>query len=1095
MKKLFSSLALAACFGSLLTSIQPVFAQGTAFTYQGQLQNNGSPANGNYDFTFALFNNNSTNTGQVGSTLTNTNVGVTNGLFTVTLDFGPVFMGNATWLAIGARPNGAAGFTALNPLQELTPAPYAIYSPNAGTAANVTGPISLSQLPAAVLTNNDTNSVNLTGSFSGNGSQLTNLSPAALAANGATVLAQTNVYATNGVYSFTIPSGIGQITVKLWGAGGQGGSDTEGGGGAFSGVTQTVTPGQEFVAVVGQNGGAGGGASSGDAGGGGVADTYGGNGGQASSLFQYTGTDYIMQAVAGGGGGGGLVFGANAGQANGTGSGYAANATTTGVANLDLIGGQGQAGATENGGCGGGYGGGASNADGQANGGGSYGTTTISGFFQNPANISDPNYVPGAAAGGAVSHWSGGDGLVVVIFSIPSLSFSAQLQAPYFIGNFVGNGAGLTNLPSVVVTNNETGVTLSGTFYGNGAGLTNLPGVVVTNNETGVTLSGTFYGNGAGLTNLPGVVVTNNETGVTLSGTFYGNGAGLTNLPGVVVTNNETGVTLSGTFYGNGGGLTNLNAASLTGALNVTNITATNMTAGILTVGTNITSEIAPLTVPANIPSSAIGSVATGSNSQCVVVAGRYAYVGNYSSSNLQVIDVSVPSSPVVVGSLKVAGNPSSVAVAGRYAYLEYQNSTTMDVIDISGPTSPALVGSIATGNYPASIVVAGRYAYEVNNGASTLYVIDVSNPTSPIVVGMVGTDTSPNCVVVAGRYAYVGNGSSGFFDVIDVSDPVSPVLVGYTSAGPNIVSVTVSGRYAYAANGGNLYVIDVSDPTAPAVVGGAGIGNNSSSVAVAGRYAYVTDSILNKLQVIDVSNPTRPVVVGTVPTGGSSYSVAVAGRYVYVANRNGAGTLQVFDFGGEYVQQLEAGTMETGTLQTRDTVTVGNNLDVRGGMTVSASARINGGLGVNGSVGIGISAPAYTLQVNGSVAGVGAYNNVSDARYKTNITRLTHALDKIMALQGVEYDWRSNAFPQMKFDNGKQLGFVAQEIKDVLPEVVSQDAQGYYSIAYSKVIPVLVEAIKDQQNEMKAKADKVDSLEKQLGELKQMVQSLAERK
>jgi hypothetical protein len=450
MKKLSSSLALAACFGSLLTYIQPVFAQGTAFTYQGQLQNNGIPGNGNYDFTFALFNNSSTNTGQVGATLLDTNVGVTNGLFTVTLDFGPVFSGNATWLSIEVRTNGGSSFTPLNPLQPLTPTPYAIYSPNAGTAANVTGPISLSQLPAAVLTNNDTNNINLTGSFSGNGSQLTNLSPAALAANGAPAPVQTNVYATNGVYSFTIPGGIGQITVKLWGAGGQGSQFTAGGGGAFSEVTLTVTPGQQFVAVVGQSGGAGGGFSSGDAGGGEGGGGGGENGGQASSLFQYTGTDYIMKAVAGGGGGGGYLYGANAGQASGTGSGYAANATTTGVANLDLIGGQGQTGSSQNGGCGGGYGGGTSNpGNGQANGGGSYGTTTLSGSYQNPANTSDPNYVAGAAVGGTTSTGNGADGLAVVIFStVPTLTFSAPLQAP----EFFGNGSGLTSLTAANLT-------------------------------------------------------------------------------------------------------------------------------------------------------------------------------------------------------------------------------------------------------------------------------------------------------------------------------------------------------------------------------------------------------------------------------------------------------------------------------------------------------------------------------------------------------------------------------------------------------------------------------------------------------------------
>jgi hypothetical protein len=93
---------------ALLTVTNSLIAQGTAFTYQGQLQSGGSPANGNYDFTFALYNTNTTSGTQVGSTLTDTNVGVTNGLFTVTLDFGSVFTGNATWLSIAVRTNTAA---------------------------------------------------------------------------------------------------------------------------------------------------------------------------------------------------------------------------------------------------------------------------------------------------------------------------------------------------------------------------------------------------------------------------------------------------------------------------------------------------------------------------------------------------------------------------------------------------------------------------------------------------------------------------------------------------------------------------------------------------------------------------------------------------------------------------------------------------------------------------------------------------------------------------------------------------------------------------------------------------------------------------
>ena len=82
MKTLLGRLALGIALCGCLTSLQPVLAQGTAFTYQGQLVSNGLPAHGYYDFTFALFNNASTNTGrQVDATQTNLDVGVTNGLF------------------------------------------------------------------------------------------------------------------------------------------------------------------------------------------------------------------------------------------------------------------------------------------------------------------------------------------------------------------------------------------------------------------------------------------------------------------------------------------------------------------------------------------------------------------------------------------------------------------------------------------------------------------------------------------------------------------------------------------------------------------------------------------------------------------------------------------------------------------------------------------------------------------------------------------------------------------------------------------------------------------------------------------------------
>lgn len=138
-RKLSALLALLA-FSILNAQLTIAFAQGTAFTYQGQLQNNGALAGGTYSLTFALYTN-STGGAAVAGPVTNNGVAVTNGLFTVTIDFGSsVWNSQTNWLEIGVGSNNAASFTILSPRQQLTPAPYAI------SAESVSGPLPASQL-------------------------------------------------------------------------------------------------------------------------------------------------------------------------------------------------------------------------------------------------------------------------------------------------------------------------------------------------------------------------------------------------------------------------------------------------------------------------------------------------------------------------------------------------------------------------------------------------------------------------------------------------------------------------------------------------------------------------------------------------------------------------------------------------------------------------------------------------------------------------------------------------------------------------------------------------------------------------------------
>jgi len=174
-------------------------AQGTAFTYQGRLNDGANPATGIYDLRFAVYN--AVSGGSVSGVLTNAATGVTNGLFTVTLDFGSgVFDGNARWLEIAARTNGAASFTTLAPRQPVTPTPYAILAGTAGglsgtlPVSQVSGVMPLAQLPAAVVTNNQSG-VTISGTFNGAGtiSNAVNAVMSAMATNALNAIKVFNV--------------------------------------------------------------------------------------------------------------------------------------------------------------------------------------------------------------------------------------------------------------------------------------------------------------------------------------------------------------------------------------------------------------------------------------------------------------------------------------------------------------------------------------------------------------------------------------------------------------------------------------------------------------------------------------------------------------------------------------------------------------------------------------------------------------------------------------------------------------------------------------------------------------------------------------
>lgn len=132
--------------------------------------------------------------------------------------------------------------------------------------------------------------------------------------------------------------------------------------------------------------------------------------------------------------------------------------------------------------------------------------------------------------------------------------------------------------------------------------------------------------------------------------------------------------------------------------------------------------------------------------------------------------------------------------------------------------------------------------------------------------------------------------------------------------------------------------------------------------------------------------------------------------------------------------------------------------------------------------VGVGNKWPSVKLDVNGGVQGTSAYSSASDIRYKKSIRNISksEALDKVLRLQGVHFQWRRDEYPHVDFGTGDtQVGLIAQAVENIVPQVVltSDSEDGRKSVQYSGLIPLLIESIKALEQENREIRQRLDKL------------------
>ncbi len=235
------------------------------------------------------------------------------------------------------------------------------------------------------------------------------------------------------------------------------------------------------------------------------------------------------------------------------------------------------------------------------------------------------------------------------------------------------------------------------------------------------------------------------------------------------------------------------------------------------------------------------------------------------------------------------------------------------------------------------------------------------------------------------------------------------------------------------------------------------------------------------------VKTRTIPADIWDGDDAGAAQTLSVSGSTLSISNGNsvtlptGADNLgnhsatTNLNMNGNNINSVGAITMGGGV-----TLTGGFDFDISSGrnVTIFPGSGSADGVGINRIPNPGFG-DEFDLDVEGEIRASNVVES-SDRRLKKDIRTVDNALDKVLAMNGVRY--------KLKKNDKQDIGFIAQELKTVLPDLVYGREEGSYSVRYTGIIPVLVEAMKEQQTILEDQDAYIQSLEERLTKLETLV-------
>ncbi|MEB0135321.1 tail fiber domain-containing protein [Actimicrobium sp. CCC2.4] len=514
----------------------------------------------------------------------------------------------------------------------------------------------------------------------------------------------------------------------------------------------------------------------------------------------------------------------------------------------------------------------------------------------------------------------------------------------------------------------------------------------------------TAIGAGASVTTANTVVLGRTTSDVTVIGATGDDGTGATNRLQVTGGIKSTGTVTAATFSGSGSGLTALPAGVLSGT----------------------------------IPSAVLGA--------STVYIGTTAVALNRASGALALTGTSIDGNAgTVTTTLDAATNATR--------YVAFANAST-------GPQSLSL-NTALTYNPSTDTLSAGNL--KTGDGTVTAPAFAFTTETN---TGLYRPAASQLAASVAGaRGLWITTGSLGLGSGALASN--TSVINNNVAVGQNALTANANG-YENTASGSNTLVTN-TDGYRNSASGAYALNKNTIGNSNSGTGAYALfQNTTGSYNAANGGYALRRNNTGASNTAmgyaaGNTTTQFITGNYsTFVgANATVADTAQMAS--ASYITLLGAGATASGITGANDQLVYMTAIGA-GASVTTANTVVLGRVGDSVAIGQTNSDGSYKFFVAGTAGGTSGFVNTSDARYKMNVTPVINAISTIKNLNGVHYEFNRAAFPEKNFENGRQLGFIAQQIEPFVPEVVRTDRDGYKGVQYSQLVPLLVEGIKEQQ-------------------------------